>query len=298
MSGLVGFDTHLTQEDVDSSTTSCGNPKTLNSQESSGLHRRRTLYLVRHGEALHNVQEAAAQEAARQQCEALGLSREETYAKMEEARQNVLKDASLKDAPLTEKGRQQAVECAQRLQQIIQQGHLPPPSEAMVSPLTRTLETCDILLDGVQFERNDPRTCIKAHVRPELQERQTQYPPDTARSRQSIFRYSKEKDNFSISKFNFNVPYYEVTDKDIEQESQVRESKEMLRERASKLFDLLLEMEHCHVLIVSHKGYLRELERGLLGLTDSPLFGNAELRVYRVVFTRGQRELESIERLA
>ena len=78
----------------------------------------------------------------------------------------------------------------------------------------------------------------------------------------------------------------------------VRESKQMLRERASKLFDLLLEMEHLHLLLVSHKGYLRELERGLLGLTDSPLFDNAELRVYRVVFTRGDRALESVERVA
>jgi len=83
----------------------------------------------------------------------------------------------------------------------------------------------------------------------------------------------------------------------VNDEVRVRESKDMLRERASKLFDLLLEMEHRHILIVSHKGYLRELERGLLGLDDSPLFENAELRVYRVQFTRGERSLESIERL-
>lgn len=58
-----------------------------------------------------------------------------------------------------------------------------------------------------------------------------------------------------------------------------------------------MEMSSRHVLIVSHKGYLRELERGLLGLKDSALFGNAEVRVYRVEFTKGKRKLESLERL-
>ena len=90
---------------------------------------------------------------------------------------------------------------------------------------------------------------------------------------------------------------YNLDPKDIENETVARESKEMLRERASKLFDLLMEMQHRHVMIVSHKGYLREVERGLFGLTDSPLFSNAELRVYRVVFTKGDRTLESLERL-
>lgn len=295
MAGLVGFETHLVDENADSCRSTSGDhQKILQVQDSLGLHRRRTLYLVRHGEAAHNVKEAAAQKAEKEACEALGLSPEETYERMEEARQNVLKDSSLRDAPLTEMGKQQAVECAQRIQEIIEQGNLHPPSEAMVSPLTRTLETCDILLDQLQL--ND---AIKAHVRPELQERQTQYPPDTARCRQSLLKYSKLNDNLSLSKFHFSGSIdYEVTKNDVETESQVRESKEMLRERASKLFHLLMEMDHRHILIVSHKGYLRELERGLLGLTDSPLFKNAEARVYRVVFTKGDRQLDSVERVA
>ena len=284
MAGLVGFETHLVDENADSCRSTSGDhQKILEVQDSLGLHRRRTLYLVRHGEAAHNVKEAAAQKAEK-----------ETYERMEEARQNVLKDSSLRDAPLTDMGKQQAVECAQRIQEIIEQGNLHPPSEAMVSPLTRTLETCDILLDQLQL--ND---AIKAHVRPELQERQTQYPPDTARCRQSLLKYSKLNDNLSLSKFHFSGSIdYEVTKNDVETESQVRESKEMLRERASKLFHLLMEMDHRHILIVSHKGYLRELERGLLGLTDSPLFKNAEARVYRVVFTKGDRQLDSVERVA
>jgi broad specificity phosphatase PhoE len=271
-------------------TTSGENPKTLDHQESSGFHRRRTLYLVRHGEAVHNVLEAKAQEEARLECQKLGLGDDDEELireRMETARQEVLKDASLRDAPLTEKGRRQAAECGTRLQKLVDEGVLPPPSEAMVSPLTRTLDTCDIILDRVALV-ND----IKAHIREELQERQTRYPPDMARSRRSIFRYAQSNDRFLMTSDQT------ISESDIAEETMVRESKEMLRERASRLFDLLLEMEHLHVLIVSHKGYLRELERGLLGLTDSPLFQNAELRVYQVVFTRGGRKLESIQRLA
>ena len=73
----------------------------------------------------------------------------------------------------------------------------------------------------------------------------------------------------------------------------------MLRERASQLFDMLMEMEHRHVLVVSHKGFLRELERGLLEIPEeeSQLFGNCEMRVYRVIFTQGDRSLHHLERL-
>jgi hypothetical protein len=46
-----------------------------------------------------------------------------------------------------------------------------------------------------------------------------------------------------------------ISESDISEETMVRESKEMLQEqKASRLFDLLLEMRHLHVLIVSHKG--------------------------------------------
>lgn len=267
------------------------NPKILEHQSSSGagLHRRRTLYLIRHGEAKHNVLEAHAQQQAKLKAEAMGLPVEQTLEKMERARKAVLQDHALRDAPLTEKGRQQARDCGKRLQELIENPNnkrIHAPTEAMVSPLTRTLETCHIILDTI-----DPD--IKAHIREEIQERQTQYPPDTPQRRESLLRYTQHNDRFLID-------HSESLEKEeADQEAKVRESKEMLRERASKLFDLLVDkMEHRHILIVSHKGYLRELERGVLGVTDSPLFENAELRVYRVAFTRGERKLEFLERLA
>ena len=298
------------------------NPKRLSHQHSSILHhRRRTIYLIRHGQAQHNVLEAEAQRKAKIEAESQGLSPEETWEKMEIARKSVLEDPDLRDAPLTEQGKQEAIECGKKLQKLIDDGLIGEPTEAMVSPLTRTLQTCHLILDNVKFtETND----IKAHVRTELQERQTLLPPDTARSRPSLFRYTQQNfDNCSRfvmdklqnlnvatggndSQSNFclgdvqdqvQVVSDELNPEDVANEELARESKEMLRERASKLFDLLMEMKHRHILIVSHKGYLREVERGLFDIPESPLFKNAELRVYRVVFTKGDRSLESLERL-
>jgi len=266
------------------------NPKIFEHQTDSCLHRRRTLYLVRHGEAIHNVLERQAQERAQQEAQRLQLSAEETAARMEQARKAVLEDASLRDAPLTDLGREQARQCGQRLQELVQHQRVAhPPTEAMVSPLRRTLETCQIILESSPSLSST--TKLKAHIREEIQERRTQLPPDTPHPRKHLLRYTQTDDRFVMNNIE------KRSSAAVNDEVRVRESKDMLRERASKLFDLLLEMEHRHILIVSHKGYLRELERGLLGLDDSPLFENAELRVYRVQFTRGERSLESIERL-
>lgn len=164
------------------------NPKMLRDQPSSdqGVHRRRTLYLVRHGEAVHNVLEAKAQETARLESQSMNLSKEETHARMEAQRQAILQDPSLRDARLTDKGRQQARDCGKRLQELIDQGLTHPPTEAMVSPLARTLETCQLILDSVNPD-------IKAHIRPELQERQTHFPPDTPRRHSSMYRPSNRE---------------------------------------------------------------------------------------------------------
>ena len=239
--------------------------------------------MIRHGEALHNVREAEAQQKAQEVAKASGLSLEDTAERIEDARQAVLHDVSLFDAPLTDKGKIQAREAGERLKKLVEDGTIPAPTEAMVSPLSRCLETASIILQ----QKRQPVPILKAHIRHELRERQTQFPPDKARPHDRLLRWTEYNERFVINQLA-------LTD----QELALEESRSMLRERASKLFDSLLEMEHRHILIVSHKGYLREMERGLLGLGDSPMFDNAELRVYRVTFTRGERALESVERLA
>ena len=263
-------------------STSC--ESILSTDSSPDLHRRRTLYLIRHGEAEHNVLEAKAQKVAEQEAKALNLSPEETHKRMEDARKSVLNDVSLRDAPLTDIGRQQARETSKKLREMIANSKIHHPTEAMCSPLSRCLETCKILLEE--------DTDFKAHIRPEIAERRTLYPPDKPKPLDQLLRCTRDDDRFTIANIEQLSPQ-KVTD-----EAAVRESKEMLRERASEMFDLLMECEHRHVLVVSHKGFLRELERGLLQMPDSPLFGNCELRVYRVVFTTGNRELFSLERMA
>mmetsp|Transcript_10454 Transcript_10454/g.26342 ORF Transcript_10454/g.26342 Transcript_10454/m.26342 type:complete len:365 (+) Transcript_10454:190-1284(+) len=248
-----------------------------------GLHRRRTIYLIRHGEAEHNVLEHKAQQKAKEEAEALNLSPEETYERMEDARKSVLNDASLRDAKLTDKGREQAREASKHLRELIDSGKIHHPTEAMCSPLSRCLETCDILMEDADF---------KAHIRPEIAERRTQYPPDKPLPLHQLLRATRDDDRFTIGHIE------KLSPECASDEAKVRESKEMLRERANDMFDLLMECKHRHVLVVSHKGFLRELERGLLEMPESPLFENCELRVYRLVFTLGTRELFHIERIA
>ena len=256
------------------------------------LHRRRILYLVRHGQAIHNVLEKEAQEKARIECKEKGLSEAETEIIVDEARQAVLNNKALLDAPLTQLGRDQAHETGKILRKIIddneQHSHIPKPTEAMVSPLSRCLETADIILKyiNVKDDNNFTRACI----RPELRERKTSYPPDTPN-----FKTLKSGLLQEYNATTYTIDKISLEDDDTEQE---KETRAMLRERVSKLFHLIIDTKSdTNILIISHKGYLREFERGLLGIDDSPLFDNAELRIYNVTFTRGDRVLDSVERL-
>lgn len=262
--------------------SSCGS--LINSLESTdGLHQRRTLYLLRHGEATHNVLESKAQKEAELECKKLNLSPEVTYERMEEARKSVLTDVKLRDAPLTENGRQQARDAATKLRNLITERRIEHPSEAMVSPLSRCLETCQIVLEDVD---------ISAYIRPELTERKTLFPPDTPRTIDKLLRTTSKYDRFKIEHCE------QLAKEEADEEEVVRESKEMLRERASQMFDLLMECEYRHVLVVSHKGFLRELERGLFEIEDSPLFTNCECRIYHVIFSKGDRRLFQLDRVA
>jgi len=202
---------------------------------------------------------------------------------MEDARKSVLTDVKLRDAPLTEKGRQQARVASKKLKDLIANKIVHHPREAMCSPLLRCLETCKILLEDVD---------ISACIRPEISERRTLYPPDKPKPLDKLLRYTRNDDRFTID-------HIEKLLKDkVGDEATIRESKVMLRQRASQMFDLLMECEHRHVLVISHKGFLRELERGLFELEDSPHFENCELRVYQVIFSKGDRRLFYLERVA
>ena len=86
---MKGLDISQSREKADD--FGCTRPQNLtrdlgNSTDSSDdghcLHRRRTLYLIRHGEAEHNVLEAIAQKKAKEEAQKLNLSSEETLKRM------------------------------------------------------------------------------------------------------------------------------------------------------------------------------------------------------------------------
>jgi broad specificity phosphatase PhoE len=64
-----------------------------------------------------------------------------------------------------------------------------------------------------------------------------------------------------------------------------------------KLFELLAHSQHDSVVIVTHKGFLRALERGAFGQPHATEFQNCELRVYRFTMSRGSKILDQVERL-
>jgi broad specificity phosphatase PhoE len=240
-----------------------------------------TLYLIRHGEAVHNVEEKEARARELEKCLAEGLDADaaETLDRMEEARMKVLEDPTLFDAPLTELGEEQTQQAGKKLKEMIDGGHLHPPTEVLVSPLRRTLRTAAIIFPSI--------VNIPIHVAPEIRERQTLKPPDTPHPKDDLMAMTDYK-NYDMSRVLHHL------ESDV---SVGAEDKHALRGRTQQLFDLLVLLKHHHVVLVSHKAYLRELERGPFGLSDAPEFDNAEIRVYKVIFRKGRHHLDSIKRL-
>jgi len=65
----------------------------------------------------------------------------------------------------------------------------------------------------------------------------------------------------------------------------VAEDASMLRKRTGRLAALLQRSAASSVCIISHKGYLRELERGPLGRPAASEFSNCEVRIYDIVLS-------------
>jgi broad specificity phosphatase PhoE len=282
------------------------------------------LYLIRHGEAEHNIEEKKAmEEAKRMAVEEEGLAEDDPIVteRIEEARKAVLCDEMLRDAKLSAQGRKEAKQARDKLQALIQEDNgLDQPDYVLVSPLTRTLETCDII-----FPDND-----NIHVRDEIAERRTGKPPDTRSSvhrltlRPSFQRFSMEQlqdgarnpkfTRRSSSGIDDNKPSIQQQHKIARSISQPEiflmsdelfrnelddsfseEDKVELRKRTEDLFALLCASNSFSVAVVTHKGYLRELERGPFGQPEAPLFDNCEVRVYRI--TMRNQKLVKAERV-
>jgi broad specificity phosphatase PhoE len=272
------------------------------------------LYLIRHGEAEHNVKEKKAINEARRASLREGLPDDhpEMQKRLELARKAALNDTTLKDAHLSDQGRREAEQARDNLQRIIADNSLPRPSYIFVSPLTRTLETCDIIFPG----HDD------IHVRDALSERRTGKPPDT-RSSSAVLMKRPEFRHFSMEQLrvesiaDMERPKSPMEAVLKESHSEVRfmgahdtweefekhnyafyeEDKEELRKRTEYLITLLTETQSKSVACVTHKGYLRELERGPFGQPEATQFKNCEIRVYRVTLSNATGTLKTAERV-
>ncbi len=192
---------------------------------------------------------------------------------------------SLRDAKLSDVGRSDAQHAGKRLSKMEQ-----PPSCVLVSPLA--LETANIV-----FPEHP-----NLQVRYDLSERGMP-PHKRSSSLRRAFRRLREESlssleasdslEFSDSEHSdeqHNELYRRKHDRsegrDFRLIRRLRdENREELRKRTQRLLTLLGESVDTSVAVVTHKGYLRELENGPLGQTDVQEFDNCEARVYRLVLS-------------
>lgn len=246
------------------------------------------MYLVRHGEAIHNVAEDKAKKLAMKQAEAEGFSKDSTEFKemVEEARKSVLNDASLFDPELSERGQEQVLRTKAELERLTSEpSSWPKPTCILVSPLHRTLETASLLFP------DHP----SVYVRTVLRERKTGLSCDEPRpATESILKRSfsgfsfdelSEDEDICDTSTSSTTPTMASSTKsnsfslldDVE-----LEDKFQLRCRTAHLAELLRAYDDEVFCVVTHKGYLRELERGPFARPTATEFSTGEIRVYDV----------------
>jgi broad specificity phosphatase PhoE len=233
----------------------------------------KTIYFIRHGEASHNIAEKKAKRNAAKKALEMGIERasKEFEEAVEEARKAVLHNEDFFDAMLSVAGQQDAERCRCELAGLCDRG-LPMPTVVFTSPLQRTLQTA-----AAVFPHHS-----NVHALEEVRERRTGLPCD-----------SRSKRNGMISRPSFfNIDFNRIDD---EEDTDFAENKAEARERCARFLRDLpgtdavdesgAKREHNSICVVSHKGFLREMERGPLGHPEATEFMNCEVRVYEVRWT-------------
>mmetsp|Transcript_84460 Transcript_84460/g.242513 ORF Transcript_84460/g.242513 Transcript_84460/m.242513 type:complete len:360 (+) Transcript_84460:51-1130(+) len=251
-----------------------------------GVVARKVVFLVRHGEAVHNIEEKKAQQATAHALKALGLcpKSDKFKALVEDARRACLSDCCLRDAALSDAGKNQALsakEVIHRLTHGAAAGHssgLPFPTVVLTSPLERTLQTTNLVFPSHP----------NVHMCEALRERRTGLPCDERKPAKFIRRRPEFRHMSSNNLLQFDLDNDKEDDESSTPDSSsglcaVVENKEDVRARSSRLAELLQRFAGDQaVAVVTHKGYLRELERGPLGRPQASEFGNGEVRVYEL----------------
>jgi len=249
----------------------------------------KVIYLVRHAEATHNVEEQRVVECAR----LAGKGPEEC----ESARRAALwDDQTLIDAPLSHSGIAQVEVSAERLRVLLAETHYGAPGLVLVSPLRRTLQTATKLFGpGSPCSRlSSAPSCPRIVAIESLREKRTGMACD---ERHSLAELRQE---FPL------VDFWDVEHTDLQ--VALGEDNAAVRQRAIRfLSEYLPQCSATTIAIVSHKGWLRELRAGLKQIADErgdlrldfdldlervKVLGNAEVRVAE--FTWCKDELRSI----
>lgn len=220
------------------------------------------IYLVRHAEAEHNVEERLAQDQARQSG---GQASE-----VEAARKVALRNTAFLDASLSRDGRAQVAKAAASFSELLRGTHYPAPEVVFASPLQRALQTASILFDGhptvraMEFLR-EKRTGLPCDERKEVSEVECEFP-------HICFDDVRRVDLAGPDGYVFR--------------QELKEDNEAVAVRSARLLGFLRLEPAESIAIVTHKGFLREFNRGPLvdslaleGLQLSTVFGNAEVRV-------------------
>jgi len=224
---------------------------------------RKTVFFVRHGQALHNIREEEAKARAAAEAHELGLCEGSPGldAFVRAARDAALSDEALLDASLSDLGKAQLAETRAKIQGMTAAEGLPEPTAVLVSPLLRTLQSASILFPG----HGNMRVCEM------LRERRTGLPCDEHSP------LNGDAEEFAHVDFEDDMsPQSSICSDDSVEDSS------SLRERTAALSEVLCRVPDDVVCVVSHKGFLRELERGPLGRQAAKEFRPGELRVFEV----------------
>jgi broad specificity phosphatase PhoE len=129
-------------------TTALKEEKEKNTTRSSTSTSSTVIYFVRHAEATHNIKEREAI----QQAIINGIVE---YDLQQQARQAILHDESLRDAPLSTNGESQVKTAGTKLQVLNGYARYPHPKLVLVSPLRRALMTASVLFGTSSTDDED-----------------------------------------------------------------------------------------------------------------------------------------------
>eukprot|EP00667_Euglena_gracilis_P011629 EG_transcript_11898 len=220
------------------------------------ISERKTLFCVRHAEAVHNRQELIVEQEAE--------SPEEAAA----ARERILEDPRYRDAPLTSFGLEQTEESKKTLHAVLEHTSCPSPTLILVSPLTRTLQTALRL-----FPHHNNIQALEL-----LRERRTGRPCDERRHAKIL------RNTPALGRVNFD----DVVARDRQStdgfifSAELLELEKDLEDRVRCFLDYVKTLDHSCIAIVTHKAFLRALQRVTACKVEQ--FGNAEARIHDLVW--------------